>query len=262
MKRGEFKFTTDCGCTDEEAIPTEEVQNMREPDFSWMLESWGQIQHEEWKHIDDEVADHHEQDCALTEGQRARCGLWRWGQRLYTRIPITGEPQSHWMVAQTLPSTPLFRSGREQRLLETDSTRQMLDILLTRTARKAELEHALLPQIEGFRGEDRVLESIRQVASPANFWSRQGSTSTTRKQVSSCFWWRSWIQGRRERRIERPIQGWGRNNGRHEEKEENVDGTKPRKVRHDQKQNQMATRCLRSTGHEFCGPQTPANDTV
>ena len=246
-------FTADCGCTDETAVPTDKVQNMREPDFTWMIESWEQINHEEWKHMDDEVSDHHERDRGLTEEQRARCGLWRWGQQLHTRIPIPGEPQSHWMITQTLPTTPLFRSGREQRLLEADNTRRMLDILLTRTARKVELENVLLPQREGFRGEDRASERVRQGASRADRQLRQGGTLTTRRQGFSCFWWRSWLHGMRERRIERPIQGWGRDDGWHKEKEESVNGTGSQEVCRDKTQTSMATRRLRSTGHSSVG---------
>ena len=253
MKRGESTFTTDCGCTDGTAVPTDEIQNMREPDFTWMIESWGQINHEEWRHMEDVVSDHHERDCALTEEQRARCGLWRWGQRLHARVPIPGEPQSHWMITQTLPTTPLFRSGREQRLLEADNTRRMLEILLTRTARKVEIEHVLLPQKEGFRGEDRAPERVRQDADRADRQLGQGITPTRGRQRLSCFWWRSWLHGRRERRIERPIQGWGRDDGWYEEKEEGINGEELQEVSRDKTQASAATRRLRSTGHSSVG---------
>ena len=261
MKSGELMYTSKCGCTDEAATPTDKVQNMREPGgFSWVLESWEQINHEEWKATDEKVSNHHKLDHVLTDEQRVRCGLWRWGQRLHTRIPIIGEPQSHWMVVQTLPATPLFRNGSERRLVAAN-TRQMLNIPLTRTARRVEFESTTPPQTEGFRGEDRVLECARQTSNRAGHRPKQGVTQSRRRQGLNCFWWRSWHQGMRERRIEGPIRGWQRDDEGYKEDGGHLSGKEPQEVCSDEMQVSMVRGNLRPTGHKFCGTQAPVDET-
>ena len=69
---------------DEVATPMDKVQNMQEPGgFLWVLESWEQTNHDEWKTMDEKVANHHLQGHTLTDRQRVQCGLWRWGQCLH-----------------------------------------------------------------------------------------------------------------------------------------------------------------------------------
>ena len=127
------------------------------------------------------------------------------------------------------------------------NTRQMLDILLTRTAKRAELENMIPPQTEGFRGEDRATEYARQTSNRAGRQFRQRATQIRGRQGLNCFWWRSWHQGIRERRIEGPIGGWERDDEGYKEDGGHPSGKELQEVCSDEMRVPMVMGRLRPT---------------